>query len=139
MSIASILGFARPRNFLEGQVWSYKARLGEETSTILINKVEGDPRLGPIFHVSISGVRVKNPNAPSGMTSELSHFPVSKETLEKSCVKPVGKSGPNPEYKEGYAEWKAAFDQGRAGVFSISIAEIIDGIESAINQAPTAL
>lgn len=115
-------------------MWSYKTRPGEEKSTVLINKVETDPRLGSIFHVSVSGVSVRNSRAPGGVTSELPHFPVSKQTLEKSCVKLVGKSPSSEDYLEGYAEWKSAFDQGNAGVFSISIAEIIDGIEAAISQ-----
>jgi hypothetical protein len=134
MSIASFFGFAQARDFLEGQVWSYKTRPGEENSTLLINKVEADPRLGAIFHVSVSGVSVKNSRAPSGVTSTLPHFPVSKQTLEQSCVKLIGKGPSNTEYREGYAEWRTAFDQGKAGIFSISISEIINGVETAINQ-----
>jgi hypothetical protein len=134
MSIASFFGFAQARDFLEGQVWSYKTRPGEGNSTLLINKVEIDPRLGAIFHVSVSGVSVKNSRVSSGVTSDLPHFPVSKQTLELSCVNLVGKSPPNAEYREGYAEWRSAFNQGKAGIFSIPISEIIDGVETAINQ-----
>jgi hypothetical protein len=134
MSIATFFGFGRAHEFLEGQVWSYKTRPGEEKSTLLINKVEADPRLGSIFHVSVSGVSVRNSRVPADVTSELPHVPVSKQTLEQSCVKLVGKSPFNPDYLEGYTEWRSAFDQGNAGLFSVSIAEIIDGIEAAINQ-----
>jgi hypothetical protein len=134
MSIASFLGFAQARDFSEGQVWSYKTRPGEENSTLLINKVDTDPRLGAIFHVSISDVSVRNPRAPSGVTSDLPHFPVSKQTLEQSCVKLLGERSPNADYREGYAEWRSAFDRGEAGVFSISVSEIIGGVERAINQ-----
>ena len=122
------------RDFAEQQVWSYKTRKGEEGSTILINKVENDAKLGQIFHISVAKVRVKNPRAPSGVSNELPHFPVSKQTLEASCTKLVGKSAPNPDYLEGYNEWKRAFDQGKAGVFTISVAEIVQIVEDTLNR-----
>jgi hypothetical protein len=40
---------------------------------------------------------------------------------------------PNPVYREGYATWKRAFEAGNAGVFTISVAEIIGVIEKAMN------
>ena len=134
MSIASFFGFAKAHDFSEGQVWSYKTRPGEESSTLLINKIEADPALGPIYHISLFKVRVKNAHAPSGFSSDLPHFPVSKETLEKSCVKRVGYSKPNPEYLEGYAQWKQAFEQGRAGIFTISVAEIVGVVEQTLSK-----
>lgn len=120
-------------DFAEQQVWSYQTRKGEERSTVLINKVENDPKLGQIFHISIANVRVKNPREPSGISNELPHFPVSKQTLETSCTKLAGESAPNPEYLDGYNEWKRAFDQGRAGVFTGTVAAIIQIVEDALN------
>ena len=136
--VAILLGLSMnalfARGFSEQQVWSYKTRAGEERSTVLINKVETDPKLGQIFHISVTGVRVKNRGAPSGVSTELPHFPVSKQTLEVSCTSLIGQSAPNPAYKAGYAEWKRAFDQGRAGVFTISIAEIVQFVEDAVSK-----
>lgn len=134
MYLLSLLGFARAADFSEGQVWSYKARAGEEDSKLLINKIESHPKVGQIFHISISGVRVKNSRAPSGVTTNLPHFPVSKKTLDESVTKLVAKSKVNPEYLEGYGQWKPAFDNGDAGIFSISVQEIVDVIEKAVNQ-----
>ncbi len=134
MSLLSLFGLARSADFSEGQVWSYKTRAGEEGSTILINKIESDPRLGPIFHISIAGVKVKNPRSPSGFATELPHSPVSKKTLDESVIKLVSKSKPNSQYLEGYKEWKSAFDNGGAGIFTIPVQEIVGVIEKAINQ-----
>ena len=134
MSLLSLFGFARAADFTEGQVWSYKARAGEEGSTLLINKIESHPKLGPIFHISISGVRVKNPRAPTGVTTNLPHFPVSKKTLDESVTKLVAKSKVNPDYLEGYGQWKSAFDNGDAGIFTISVQEIVGVVETAVNQ-----
>lgn len=134
MSLLSLFGLARSADFAEGQVWFYKTRTGEEGSTVLINKIESDPRLGPIFHISIAGVKVKNPRSPSGVTTELPHSPVSKKTLDDSVTKLVAKSTPNPQYLEGYKEWKSAFDNGGAGIFTIPVQEIVGVIEKAVNQ-----
>ena len=135
MSLLSIFNLASARDFAEGQVWSYKNRPGEEGSTVLINKIESYPKLGKVIHISIFGVKVRNKHAPSGFTSDLSHFPVSETTLNASLVKLLRKSSsPNPDYVEGYQTWKAAFDKGEAGVFTISVAEIVGVIEDAISR-----
>lgn len=133
-SLLSFLGMANARDFAEGQLWSYKNRPGEDGSRVLINKVETDPQLGRVFHISVSKVRVKNPRAAGGVTSELPHFPVSKSTLEQSVVKLMGTSKPNPAYLEGYTEWKRAVDSGTGGVFTIPVAEIISAVERVVNQ-----
>jgi len=131
---ALTMSTANAQNYAEGQIWSYKARPGEQNSTLLINKVESDPKLGAIYHISVFGVSVRSPRAPSGVIHELPHFPVNKQTLEASCVKLVGQSEPNASYLDGYAEWKRAFDQGHAGVFTIPVSEIVSAVETAINK-----
>jgi hypothetical protein len=134
MSLLSFLRIASAQDFAEGQVWSYKTRQGEENSRVLINKVETNPKLGKIFHISVSEVRVKNPRIAGGISKDLPHFPVSKETLTKSLTKLIGKSRPNPDYHEGYRTWKSAFDKGEAGIFTIGIADIVGVVEQSINQ-----
>lgn len=134
MSLLSILGFAKPVVYSEGQIWSYKTRTGEEKSTVLINKIEEHEKLGNIFHISVYKVKVKNPHIAGGITTDLPHFPVSEETLKKSLIKFIGKSKINPEYHEGYKTWKAALDNGKAGIFTISVAEIIGIVEESINK-----
>jgi len=134
MTLFSIVGHAQASDYSEGQVWAYKTRPGEEKSTVLINKVESNKKLGRIFHISVSRVRVKNKHIEGGITSELPHFPVSEETLKKSLTKLVGKSKPNPDYIEGYNTWKEAFDAGQAGIFTISVSEIIGFVEETVNK-----
>jgi len=134
MSVLSFLGIANAADYSEGQVWAYKTRAGEDKSTILINKVEVHEKLGKIFHISVEGVRVRNPLAQGGVSAELPHFPVSEETLKKSVTKLIGKKDPNPSFVEGYKTWKTEFDAGKAGIFTISVAEIVNIVEEAINK-----
>ena len=130
--LLSFFGIAQAVEFSEGQIWSYKARAGEEKSTLLINKIETVPKLGQIFHISIFGVQVKNSRVPSGIITEPLHMPVSKQTLDESVVKLVGKS--KIRYLEEYKEWRAAFDRGEGGVFTIPIQKIVDVVEKGTNQ-----
>lgn len=134
MSLFSFFGIASAQDFSEGQVWSYKTRKGEENSRVLINQVEENQKLGKIFHISVSGVKVKNPRIAGGISTDLPHFPVSAETLKKSLTKLEGKRQPNPDYYEGYQTWKSAFDKGEAGIFTIDVADIVGVVETAINK-----
>ncbi|WP_420590206.1 hypothetical protein [Bacterioplanoides sp.] len=135
LGLLSMFSFAKAAEYSEGQVWSYKTRAGEEKSTVLINKVETNEKLGNIYHISLNEVKVKNPHIAGGFSSELPHFPVSEETLKKSLLKLVGNTTPNPDYIEGYHTWKSAFDAGEAGIFTISVAEIVGFIEDTIKQS----
>lgn len=134
MSLLSMFSFAKAAEYSEGQVWSYKTRAGEEKSTVLINKIETNEKLGKIYHISLNEVKVKNPHIAGGFSNDLPHFPVSEETMKKSLIKLVGKSAPNPGYLEGYNTWKVAFDAGEAGIFTISVSEIVGFIEDTINK-----
>jgi hypothetical protein len=134
LALISVMPQALAHDFKEGQVWSYRTRPNEQDSTLLINKVESDAKLGTIFHISVNGVKVKNRRAPGGITQSLPHFPVSRKTLDNSVVQLVGHSAPNPAYRDGYATWKKAFEAGDAGIFTVSVAEIVDFIEKAVNQ-----
>jgi hypothetical protein len=135
IAISPLVTLGAMPDFGEGQVWAYKTRAGEEESTILINKVENDPKLGHIYHISIWKVQVKGSRGV--FTDQLPHLPVSRQTLESSCTKFVGRSESNPMYLPGYRMWKQAFDAGHAGIYTISIAEILDLTEKMLQkQAP---
>ena len=117
-----------------GQIWQYHTRKGEEKSTLTIVAVERHKKLGRIINIHVGGLRVKNPNADNGFSGEIQHLPFSKEAVDKSVTKLVGTAKQLPEYKDGYDEWRSAFDDGRAGVFSITVKESIDVMEKTLNQ-----
>lgn len=117
-----------------GQLWHYHTRPGEEASRVLINLIEPHDKLGKMIHISVLDVNLKNPRTASGVTHELPHFPVSEETLQKSLTTLAGRREILPDYREGYEVWKEAFDAGKAGIFTISVAEIVDVVERAANQ-----
>ena len=117
--------------YAAGQVWTYHTRPGDDGSLLKIQQVEDDPaltKLGPIYHISIIRVHL----GPTRGLNEIGHSPVSKETLDKSVVALVKTEAAFPDASGGIEQWRAA----KGGVFTISVAEIVDLIDKAVTQQP---
>lgn len=125
---------ANAEDYAVGQVWSYKTRPGEENSHLVIVKITATSKDKITYGIFIEDVKLKNPHLAGGIQTSLPHAPVSKEVLDKSITKLIETRKKLPDYEEAYAEWKTAFDAGKGGVFSISIADILSTIEKAVNQ-----
>ncbi|MGG5210876.1 hypothetical protein ACQWU4_18300 [Chryseobacterium sp. MIQD13] len=117
-----------------GQEWQYKTRPTEENSTLKILKIEEYPKTGKVIHISVNGLKMKNPASPEGFAHTLSHIPISEEALNKSITKLQNETHkmPNSIEMDGYSYWKKEFDSGNAGVFSISVSEIVSLMEESI-------
>lgn len=111
---------AAPRHaYAEGQIWHYRTRPGEEGSVVAIRRVETVPEagaLGPVFHVSILGVKIGD-----RFGTTLPHLPVARETLDASVTRRAKGKLELPPVEEGIAEWRAA----RGGVFTLDLAAIV--------------
>jgi hypothetical protein len=127
-------GADQDEKYVVGQIWEYHTRKGEEKSTLTIVGVEKHKKLGMIVNVYVGGLKIKNPNADNGLSDEIQHLPFSKEAIEKSVTKLIGTAKKLPDYKDGYDEWRKAFDNGKAGIFTITVGESIDVMEKTLNQ-----
>lgn len=118
-----------------GDVWAYQQRQGEESSTLIINKIEmGNDQL-PIYHISIRDIKVANPQSATGFTEKLGHAPVSIETLDNSVTNKLASDAqPDSDFLEGYQAWHKAYTEGSGGVFTNTVREIVDYIEQVINS-----
>jgi hypothetical protein len=117
-----------------GQVWEYQTRKGEEKSTLTIVNVEKHKKLGTIINIYVGGLKIKNSNADNGFSDKVQHLPFSKEAIDKSVTKLIGTTKTLPDFKDGYEEWRTAFDKGKAGVFTITVKESIDVMEKTLDQ-----
>ncbi len=117
-----------------GQEWKYKTRSTEENLTLTILKIEEYPETGKVIHISINGLKIKNPNSPEGFAETLSHIPISEEALDKSVTSLKNETGKKPDSLEmdGYSYWKKEFDKGNAGIFTIPVSEIVSSMEKSI-------
>ena len=121
--------------FQPGQEWHYRTRPGESGSTATVLKVETHPATGVIVHAAVRGVRVRTPGGRH--TAELGHLPLSEDAFRRSVTAKV-RDDATDRGMEGYREWRRAFDTGRGGIFSVTLAECVDLVEQASQGGPVA-
>jgi len=115
-----------------GQVWSYKTRPNEKKSSFIVVRVENHPKLGNIIHIALRDLRLRKPNG--SFIEAAGHLPFAEAAINKSAVKLLKENQDLPDYEEGYGNWREAFDAGRAGVYTITIAEAVNVMEMTLNQ-----
>lgn len=116
--------------FEAGQIWRYRTRAGEDQSRACIARVDMLDNGTPVFHLYLDGVRIANPHVAdgSGIQTCLPHVPVSLHTLQASLTELQASQQPMPDISEGWQQWKDA----QGGIFTITLAEILDTIEQAM-------
>lgn len=120
-AVVLLTGLSEPDRYAAGQVWEYRTRPADSGSLLKIQRVEQHAATGPIYHISVIGLRLRNQD----MNPVLPHTPVSRETLDASVTRLSDKSPPFPDFEPGIAQWRAD----RGGVFTIPVAEIIEIID----------
>jgi hypothetical protein len=115
--------------FHPGQVWTFKTPAGQPEARIEVLKVEDGGQLGTIIHLAISGVRYGD-----GQT-RIPHIPFSESAVETSVLALERESGPVGEFAQGYRLWREAYDSGKGGVFTISVAEAFEAVTSIARQS----
>ena len=118
----------------EGECWSYTARPGEEESFLVIRKIETLPKLGEVIHISLFGLKVKNPAAKDGFSAEAGHVPIAGANLRASLKRKIDKKIPDFDWEEGYRQWRQAYENGQGGIFTKSVAECVGFIETVVQQ-----
>jgi len=119
-------------DYAEGQVWTYDHRPGEDGSRVVIRKIGVEPEDGEVFHVSILGVKLRNHRVPGGAQPAMHHAAVLRTTLDKSLRTLTPATDADTAWEDGYAVWRQAYDNGDAGVFELTIAEILGYIEMVV-------
>lgn len=119
-------------DYAVGQSWTYRTRPGEEASRVAIRRIEREPGDGEVFHVSILGVKLRNHRVPGGLQPAMNHAAVSRGTLDASLLAHDGDADGDESWKDGYAVWRQAYDNGDAGIFEIPIQEILGYIEMVV-------
>ena len=133
--LLQVLAFpAEAANFQVGQVWSYRTRAGEDASRLYIARIDRDLGAKPIFHLYIDGLKLKNPLLESKVQDHLVHVPVSREALEASVIALQSENVLPPDISEGYVLWLEAFERGQAGVFTMSVQQVVQYIEDQFNK-----
>ena len=118
-----------------GQLWACQGRHDSEQPTLLINRIDQHPLAGGnIYHVTLDGLKIRNPRVPEGVMTQLAHAPVTDQTLQRSQLRLLGQQAVDPVYLQGYGQWREAFDAGNAGSFGVSVATILEIVERQLFQ-----
>lgn len=126
---------AQNSDFHAGDTWEYQTRPQESGSTFWVWRVETLPDNTNVVHLKLQGLKISNPLAPDGLTEVAEHLPVSESALSQCATRKVS-SGEALPMPEGYEQWRGEWERGRAGVFTTSLGEIADFLESAIKGGP---
>lgn len=112
------------------QLWNYHTREIEKNSVIQILKID-NTESGDIVHISIKDVHFKRDiNNPA----TIGHIPIEISAFKNSITKWKGIKKVDPSYEEGYNQWKNAFDTGSGGIFTNSIAQIVDSLDQVVPE-----
>ena len=120
--------------FKVGQVWKFDNRVGEDSATLTILKIEKYEKGDTIIHIRVDGVKMYNPKVASGYSNDIGHLPFSQKSIEKSVTKLVGQKDKLPDFSEGYGQWKEAWDNGKGGYWTVNLQEAIEGVDSVMRQ-----
>jgi hypothetical protein len=118
--------------FRAGQVWRYRTRPAEEGSRMIVGRVELSARGDVIVHVQLHGLDIRNPQVPSGRSTVIQHLPIAEAQLLASVLEVTAEDGVVQDFEEGYALWRESYLEGKAGVFTLGLAEIVALMEQTI-------
>jgi hypothetical protein len=120
--------------FAVGQVWQYKMRVAETDSRVIIGRIESLGKLGTVVHIKLVNLKIKNPTAPDGFSTHMSHAPITEAKLKESVTALTQDRADLDGFEEGYKMWLTAYTAARGGVFTIPVNEIVEGMEQGINK-----
>ena len=118
--------------FKRGQVWSYKTRPGEEDSRLTVFRTDNSPKFGVIVSVYVEGLKMKDPQKPDEIVTEIHQMAFSESALKNSVVKMDGMASLLPS-DANYQEWASAYDLGLGGIIWTSVAEAVDHVETTLS------
>jgi len=119
--------------FEVGQIWSYKTRPNEVKSTFIVVKIDNDSKYGNIVHISVRDLRMKNSRSSDGFSDKINHMPFAEKAIAQSALKLLKERVELPDFRYGYDLWRQAFDEQRAGFYTITIAEAVGVVEEGLN------
>lgn len=120
--------------FEVGQIWNYETRKGEEGSTIQIVKIDKYKNQDAFIHISIKGLKMKNPAIEGGISETIGHLPFARKSVVESVTTLVSSKEKLSDFREGYQSWKEAFEAEKGSVFTISISDAVKYVEEVMNQ-----
>lgn len=122
--------------YRRGQVWTYQTRPGEERSRVVIGRVDRDRLNQLIVHVAVFGIRIPNPHLLLGFQDRIAHAPMAESALRASLDKLTLETDDLEGFDDCYADWRAEYDSGEAGIFTVELSTLPDLYERLTDEEP---
>jgi len=126
---ASMLQDTTDSKYHVGDIYAFQSRPTEPNARLTVVKVEYQKKIGTVIHIRVDSVKVKTSQNPVRYSTVITHMPFSEPALDSSGLRKLGEAKTIPDYQEGYDEWRASFDKGNAGVFTISVGKSVEYME----------
>jgi hypothetical protein len=135
MLLLSAAAGAIAENYEPGQIWNYKTRPQEKDSTLMILRIDNTTKLGQVIFVGLKDLRVRHPNG--NVIATMTPLPFTREALDQSVIKLVGKSDELMKFSFGYQKWKQAqFEGKKPPTYVKPVAEVVDALENGFIGIP---
>ena len=122
-------GNAAAESYEVGQVWSYNTRPQEPNSTLMVLRIDNSSKLGQVIFIGLKELRVQHPSGK--VLSSMSPLPLTKEALDQSVIKLVGKADKLMASDFGYSKWKEDQRNGKhPRTYVKPVAEVVNGLEN---------
>jgi hypothetical protein len=114
-----------------GQIWSYKDAPRSDSRAI-VGRVENIAGTGWVVSVCVTNVYLPNWQTRERELNAISHAPMTAEAMDISVIEQTGTGEPIDGFVEGYGEWRSLLDKGEAGVFTITVVDVVKFIGEAV-------
>ncbi len=119
-----------------GQVWTYRSGEDANPSRIVVGKTETLFDLGPTVHVSIIGIPITDPVTGQRVFMDVWHVPFAVSALDTSVIEVENTAAVPEGFAEAYDNWRAGYDKGEAGVFTLPVITVLRSMREATVQDP---
>ncbi len=120
--------------FKAGQIWKYKTRKGEEDSRVYIVQVDNHTKYGRVYHISIDGLNIQNPELTGGVQHQVPHTAVNENALKDSLIELETTTTQPPDISIGYQLWVDSVTAGQTGIFNIQVKQLVQFIEDGVSH-----
>ena len=114
------------KDIIVGQTWFFDEQKESYLHILLIEEPVPDTI---ICHIAIENIHINGPN--NKPITSVGHLPFRLDAVQNSLTALKAEEEPLPDFREGYNQWKDAFEAGKAGFFTVSVAESIIYLEQA--------
>ncbi len=111
----------RDEVYAPGQVWSFRAPREQSRATLTVLRIDSVPMLGAVVHVRLDSLDMSETGRVLNGQHTVEHMPFVRAAIESSVVSRLVDSGPVPDYRDGYAQWRRA----NGGAFSIAVGSFL--------------